>query len=213
MASSLNTLLRLLNDRLSANARLLGTMDAGGAEHTACVHRQQDVFNRALQSMPSMPEDVAVSLCEAVARVGWPTHEEQRAAIMAHVLPASAELRLAGVPFGLRTKQQDFFFLEHHLPNRIWMADSDMFMSASCQFATVELGLQNPSEPTVQKFVALILLATKGLAAALATSWAERRQLIDTVKARLKIHRHQRPFEWIDTLPEDQVTFRSLFPG
>ena len=175
MASSLNTLLRLLHDRLSANSRLIQTMDAGSAEYTACVDRQKVVFNQALQSMPNMPEDVAVSLCEAVARVGWPTHEEQRAAIMAHVLPASAELRLAGVPFGLRTKQQDFFFLEHHMPQRVWNASSDMFMSTSCQFATVELGLQNPSEPTVQKIVALILLVTHGRSGATPSSWQHKR--------------------------------------
>ena len=116
--SSLSGLLRLSKDRLEANRRLLLLLDLGSPEHAAHVVRQKTVFDTALRAMPSMPEDLAVDLCEDVARVGWPDHTEQIAAIMDHVVPP-AELRLFGQQVTSRAQLQNYVHIEHHLPNRI----------------------------------------------------------------------------------------------
>ena len=105
--SSLNNLVRVAKDRLEANCRLLALLDPGSAQHNDAVVRQQAVFVQALRAMPMMPEDVAVELCEDVARVGWPSHAEQIAAIMDHIVPP-AELRLFGQPVAARTQQQNY---------------------------------------------------------------------------------------------------------
>ena len=116
----------MVKDRMLANARLIQAMDAGSAEYTACVVRQKAVFDTALRAMPNMTEDLAIDLCEAVARVGWPAHEEQIAGIMDHVVPA-AELRFFGQPVAPRTKQQNYTWIEHHVPDRIWNGPREQF--------------------------------------------------------------------------------------
>jgi hypothetical protein len=159
-----------------------------------------------------MPGDLAVDLCEDVARVGWPSHTEQIAAIMDHVVPP-AELRLFGQPVAARTQQQNYVCIEHHVPERIWNGHNEQFTTHLCEFICVDMGLQNASESTVQKMVALSLLITHGgRHGATSTSWNTKRSLTDLVKKYLKQHRYQRPVEWIETLPRDQLSFQAEFP-
>ena len=103
MSSSLNNLLRLAKERLQANERLLSMLPPGSIQHNDAILRQRAVFLQGLGSMPLMPEDDALELCEEVARVGWPSHAVEIAAIMDHVVPA-AELRLFGQPLATRTQ-------------------------------------------------------------------------------------------------------------
>ena len=58
-----------------------------------------------------MPENAAVELCEEVARVGWPAHDVQVAAIMDHIV-APAELRLAQLAGAARTQLQNYTHFE-----------------------------------------------------------------------------------------------------
>ena len=210
--SSLNGLIRLSKDRLEANRRLLLLLDPGSPEHATHVARQKTVFDTALRAMPSMPEDLAVDLCEDVARVGWPSHTEQIAAIMDHVVPP-AELRLFGQPVAPRTQQQNYVELEHHLPARIWTAASEVFMRVLVEFLCVDLGLQYASEMTQQKIVAVALLVKHGRSGAAETSFQYKRSLMDVAKRCLKQHRYLSPVEWIANLPADQVSLRAQFPG
>ena len=144
--SSLKTLLRLAKERLEANRRLLLLLVAGSAEHTANVVRRKIVFDTALRAMPNMTEDLAVDLCEDVARVGWPSHTEQIAAIMDHVVPP-AELRLFGQPVAARTQKQSYVWIEHHLPERIWNGSSERFTQHLCEFVCVDMACRMLPRP------------------------------------------------------------------
>ena len=213
--SSLLNLIRLSKARLEANHRLLMLFDVGSAEHNENVDRQRHVFATALRAMPDMPEDIAVKLCEDVAAVGWPSHREEIAAIMDKVKQwPPAEPRLLQRPCPLRTLQQNYVDIDQHVPERIWAADGELFLQLLCEFICVDMGLQNASEATVQKLVALsLLMAHGGRNGATSTSWPHKRSLTDLVKKYLRQHRYQRPVEWITNLPVDQVSFRAQFPG
>ena len=173
--TSLNNLLALVKTRLEANGRLLLLLPPGGEQLNATAARQQHVFDAALRAMPMMPESVAVDLCEEVARVGWPSHDAQVAAIMDHISPP-AELRLFGQQVTSRTQLQNYVHIEHHVPDRIWNGSREQFTAHVCEFICVDMGLQNASESTVQKMVALSLLVTHGgRNGATSTSWGNKR--------------------------------------
>ena len=135
-----------------------------------------------------MPEDSAVELCEMVARVGWPSHAAQHAAIMDYIV-APAELRFFGTA-ATRTQQRNYVELHHHLPERIWSGPNEQFISQVCECVSVDLGMQNASEGTLQKIVALLLLVTEGRNSAAASSWKTKRGMIDVVKKLLKQYRY-----------------------
>ena len=211
--SSLTGLLRLCNERLTANRRLLAVLDPATPEHAAHVDRQKAVFGTALQAMPTMPEHLAVDLCEAVAGVGWPDYTEQIQAIMDHIVPP-AENRLLGQLSTSRTQLQNYVDMEHHVPARIWQMNArEDFAPGLCEWLSADMGCQNASESTVQKAVALsLLIIHNGRRGAVQASWSDKRSLTELVKRCMKQHRHQRPAEWVETLPRDQRSFHEQYP-
>ena len=210
--SSLGGLIRLTNERLEANRRLLALLDPATPEHAARVDRQKGVFGTALQAMPNFPERIAVDLCEAVARVGWPDHTAQLQAIMDHIV-APAENRLFGqLTTSSRTQLQNYVDMDHHIPKRVWEASLHDFTALLCEWLRVDMGCQNASECTVQKAVALSLLKQNGRHGATHTSWSSKRSLTELVKKCLKQHRYQRPAEWVDTLPATSILFQEQYP-
>ena len=210
--SSLGGLIRLTTERLEANRRLLALLDPATPEHAARVDRQKGVFGTALQAMPNFPERIAVDLCEAVARVGWPDHTAQLQAIMDHIV-APAENRLFGqLTTSSRTQLQNYVDMDHHIPKRVWEASLHDFPALLCEWLRVDMGCQNASECTVQKAVALSLLKQKGRHGAIHTSWSSKRSLTELVKKCLKQHRYQRPAEWVDTLPATSILFQEQYP-
>ena len=212
--SSLLNLIRLSKARLEANHRLLMLFEVGSAEHNENVDRQKHVFATALRAMPDMPEDIAVKLCEDVAAVGWPSHREEIAAIMDKVKQVpTAESRLFQQACPVRTLQQNYVDIDQHVPERIWAAARELFLALLCEFICVDMGLQNASEATVQKLVALSLLVVHGgRNGATLTSWPQKRALTDLVKKYLRDNRYHKPVEWITVLPVSQVLFRDEFP-
>ena len=211
--ASLPNLLRLCKERLAANRRFLEVADPATPEHAAMVDRQKSVFGTALTAMPPLPEHLALELCESVAAVGWPDYTEQVQAIMDRIVPP-AEIRLFGPRGNGRTHLQDYTFMENHVPERIWKARSDDFTAHLCEWLCVDMGLQNANETTVQKAVALSVLAIHGTRPTpTSTSWTQMRMMTDTVKKYMRHYRYQQPAEWVDRLPSNQFSFQELFPA
>ena len=206
MASSLQTRIQALADRLDANRRVL-ILCRGHADFEQVCNRQKLLFHHAFSAMPRIPQARAASLAEAVRAVGWSEDDEIISFVLSHAIEEPTKLSQG------RTALQDFTSGEHYLPTTVWPSGSDVFVDNMCDFLGGQLGLQHASEHTIRKLASIAMLAmTNGREAAMQISFQSKRGMVDAVKASLKRHRGAVPVEWVSFLPASPDTFRTLHP-
>lgn len=113
-----------------------------------------------------------------------------------------------------RHRLQNYESFTNYLPKSLWEAMSQETSIAMERLVgnLLAMGLRNPTEPTVQKLTAVLLLSTEGQAAALSMQPMACHNVFKAVKKQLKDKSKGMPLLYVELLPSSADQFRQQYP-
>jgi len=202
-----------------AVASLLATIpkEMGAAVDTAS-EAQKAVVVRLLNRM-SFNTVEAGQVIMAAQAVPWTQPQHLEAIVTAVTTRVQVPVAAALVPFeGSKRHKglQDFESFPVYPPDRVWQSMTNQPATAMDTMVDflVQLGLCHPTEKTIQKITAAIMLASEGRAKLGAMQPTTLHEVLKTVKRLLRCKASKaEPLLYMEVLPISPATFGQMAPG
>ncbi len=198
-----------LRMRLEAAEGLLREV-RGSAAHARVSRAQSDLVMNLLSSTTLVADDLG-STAELIGRCSWASPQEKQG-LLAALGHAVQVVRVA-----TRAKQQNFELLGCYLLVSQW----ELLLNADVEYNVklraladhaLQLGLRNPSETSVARITALLMLCVEGSARARCLAPAYLRDVFLHVKGMLKPRTAPAPLEAVPELMADVAEFQAKHP-
>ena len=168
---------QLILGRMDANQRLIVVhrTSMSDGEFEALSERQSSTLIAAIGMLPGIEDEEAADACEKIGGMSWPQDRKDRCLLaVRNLLDRRPQPEAVALGVG-RAQMQDFSCLEKCLPLWLWNLNADAFGEYLVRFLVCMMGCVHPSEPTIQKVVALTLLQSAAVDRILVMPWQSKK--------------------------------------